>query len=440
MGRKMKTMHKKTWLTGLLAFLLLLSACGQNATNAPQEQGQGDVAQQQKENEKKLSGDITFWTLSLSPAFDDYIHNVIAAFEAKYPGVKVNWQDIPYDQAEQKILISASGGKLADVINLNTDFLKKLAALGALVNMDEAAADVKADFYPNIWKSGGLKGTAYALPWYVSTGVLLYNTDLLKKAGLDGPPKTFDEAWAMSQVIKEKTGAYGLTVDDIHFVMLMEGVPLISDDYKTATFNGPEGVEFVKKYKKYYDDGLIPEEVLLKQVKVPEWYAQEKVAFWRAGPQHFRQIKDLAPNVYEKSDVAPAILGSTRKIHSPIMNIAVAESSKNKDVAVEFAKFITNAENQLAFSKLAPVMPTVMAAAEDEFFTQRKNATDVQEKGGYIASQQLQNAEDLILPVENVTDIYKTINEAFRKVLLENKDPQQALDEAAEIVTLLLNK
>src|SRR5690554_711761 len=86
--------------------------------------------------------EITFWTLQLSPDFDDYINGVIADFEAQNPGVKVIWQDIPFDVAEQRTLTAAASNRLPDVMNLNTDYLKKLAALGVLVNMDEAAAHV----------------------------------------------------------------------------------------------------------------------------------------------------------------------------------------------------------------------------------------------------------------------------------------------------------
>lgn len=415
--------------------LLFVTACG-GAEADPD--AKADDRERAERGAGDLSGEITFWTLSLSPDFDDYIHGLIEAFEEEHPDVKIIWQDVPFDQAEQKMLTSASAGNLADVINMNTDYLKKLAALGALVNMDEAAADVKDEYFPGIWSAGEIEGTVYALPWYVTSGGLLYNKELLNKAGIENPPSTYDEVWEMSKIIKEKTGAYGFTIGEIHRIMLLEGVQLVSEDYQSAAFNTPEGLEFFKKYKRYYDEGLIPKEILLQQVEPQEWYAQERVAFWETGPQLYRQVKDLSPETYEKSEAAPSLVGKAGILHTSIMNIAVSNKSKHKDAAVQFAKFVTSGENQLEFSKIVPVMPSVISAAEDDFFNEGEDADDPAEKGKYIAAQQLEKAENTFPPVEEVSEIFKVINEEFQKVLLEDKDPKQALDDAEERVNELL--
>lgn len=443
-------MKRKTWLLVMMALVMaLVAACGsssggnESAAPAPEppSENSSDSASSNEsasEGENELSGEITFWTLQLSPDFDDYINGVIASFEEKHPNVKVNWQDIPFDQAEQRMLTAAAGGTLADVMNVNTDYLKKLAALGAVVNMDEAAADVKDDFFPGIWSAGELDGVVYAIPWYVSSGGLLYNPELLEKAGYTEPPKTYDEAWEMSRKIKEATGAYGQTLGDFHLYLPREGIPLVSEDLTKAAFNTPEALELLTRLKGYYDEGLVPDEILLGQAKMNEWYAEEKVAWWSTGPQLYRQVRDIAPEVYEKSDAAPSLVGKADVIHASIMNIAVAESSKNKDAAIAFAKHVTNAENQLAFSKIVAIMPSVIEATKDPFFQEGKDSDDPSEKGKYYSAQQLTKAVNLFPPVEEISKIHQVINDEFKRVLLENKDPQQALDDAEAQVNELL--
>ena len=426
-------LNKSRLFVLFVAFALFLSACG-GASKQGGESGTGGESGGGSGAKKE----ITFWTISLSPTFDDYINGVIKAFEDKHPDVKVVWQDIPFDAVEQRTLTAAASGKLADVINLNTDYLKKLAALGALANMDELAGDVKDQYFEGVWSAGELKGVSYAIPWYLSNSVILYNKELLQKAGFDQPPKTEEEAWEMSKVIKEKTGAYGMTIGDIHLYLPLNGVKLVSDDYTKAAFNTPEALEIFKKYKERYDAGLAPEELLLGQGKPQEWYAQEKIAFWGTGPQLFRQVKDLSPQVYEKSDATGALVGKSGKVHVAIMNIAVSEKSKYKKEAAEFAKFITNAENQLAFCKLTAILPSVKKAAEDPFFTQGKDSKDPAEKGRYLAAKQLEYSENMFPPVENISQINKTINEEFRKVLLQGKDPAKALADAEAAVNKLL--
>lgn len=420
-------------LSLMVATALFASACGGGNGTNPEGNGQGGSGGSEEKT-------ITFWTISLSPDFDDYLNGVIGAFEEENPGVKVNWQDIPYDNVEQRTLTAAASGQLADVLNLNTDYLKKLSALGAVANIDELLPDAKDDFFEGVWSSGQFEGVTYALPWYLSNGVILYNKDLLERAGFTEPPATEDEAWEMSAAIMEATGSYGNTIKDIHLFLPRNGIDIVSEDFKSAAFNVPETVEIFKTFKERYDAGLIPDEVLLGQAKIPEWYAQERVAFWGTGPQLFRQVQDLSPEVYDKSDATAALTGTTGLSHVAIMNIAVSEKSKHKEEAAKFAQFITNAENQLAFSKIVAVLPSVIEAAEDEFFKQGENSDDPAEKGRFLAAQQLETSVDMLAPVENVSQINKAINEEFHKVLLENKDPAQAVADAEAVVNSLLGQ
>ena len=52
--------------------------------------------------------------------------------------------------------------------------------------------------------------------------------------------------------------------------------------------------------------------------------------------------------------------------------LSVPRSSKNRDAATDFALFVTNDKNQLAFCKLAPLLPSVKEAAQDGFFIKGK--------------------------------------------------------------------
>ncbi|MFT4416488.1 ABC transporter substrate-binding protein [Fredinandcohnia humi] len=414
----------------IVLMLFVATACSNSDSAGKDDEGE-------KSDDKK-NVEIKFWTISLSPTFDDYINGLIDQFEEQNPGVTVVWEDIPYDTVEQKTLTAAASGQLADVMNLNTDYLKKLAAVGAVMDLTEKAADVKADYFEGVWKAGMLEDKVYALPWYLSNSGLLYNKELLAEAGFDHPPATEEEAWEMSEVLYEKLGVYGNTVSDIHLYLPLNGMPLVSEDLKSAAVNTPEVVEVFKEFKERFDKGLIPKELLLKQAQPNEWYAQEKIAWWGTGPQLYRQVKDLSPEVYDKSDAAPAILGSKGVSHVAIMNIAVAAKSKAPDEAVAFAKFVTNAESQLAFSKIVSILPSVKEAAEDEFFTQGADSEDPSEKGKYFAAKQLEHSEDMFAPVENISEINKTINEEFHKVLLENKDPQKAVEDAEAKINELL--
>ncbi|MFC4025092.1 ABC transporter substrate-binding protein [Oceanobacillus longus] len=438
--KSLKMREKLLMMLVLGAILVFITACSgddaeeTDATDNDAEETSEDTSADEGSSDA-LSGEIEFMTISLSPTFDEYLNDLKVDFEAEHPEVTVTVRDVPYDQVEQIILTSASSGDMPDVMNLNTEFVKKIAANGALVNMDEAAADVKDTFFEGLWETGGVNGSVYALPWYTTTSGMIYNPDLLEEAGFEEPPATYEEAWEMSATILEKTGAYGeIIAPDMHLLFPKNNINILNEDYTAAAFNTPEAVELWASFKKYHEEGLFPLDIMLNQVAMAELYAQEKVAWWSTGPQLFRQVNDLSPEVYEKSVAAPALEGKAGKQHANPMNIAVAETSESKEAAVAFAKFVTNAENQLEFGKLASVLPPVEEAANDAFFEEGADSEDATERGRYYAAQSLAIAENMTPATENVAEINDIIHTAFQQVILEDKDPAEALEEAEAAV------
>lgn len=411
-------------LLSVLAFALV--ACGNDSGDGDD----GDI-------------EIVFNTMELSPTFDDYINGMIEEFESQNPGVTVKWEDVPAAQIENKTLTEASSGNMSDVVNLNPRFTKKLADVGALLDMDEAAADFK-DLYPEgLWNSGQVGDTSYAIPWYFTTGGVIYNPEILEEAGFDAPPLTIDEAWEMSEVIYEKTGAIGggyttTALQDLWVLFPTYGIDLVTEDGTKAAFNTDKAVELLTDRKEYYDKGLIPDELLLDSGLVKEWYADGRAAWWVSGPQLFRQINDLNPEMYEKSKAAPFFVGDQDTVYSAIQNLVVSNQSKHPETAVKFIEFITNEENQLRFADLAAILPTNSEAAESEYFTSGENSDDPEEKGLYYSAINIDKAIDMSPPVGNTGQINEILNEEYIEVLLNDKDPKQALDDAERRVNEIL--
>lgn len=155
------------------------------------------------------SGKIEFWTMALKPQFTDYFQSAIASFEQQNQGIKVNWVDVPWDGMENKILTAVSAKTPPDVVNLNPDFASQLAGRNAWLDLDSKIKDAERSSYlPNIWKASTLNGKSYGIPWYLTTRLTIYNTDLLKQAGINKVPKTYAELAQVAKEIKEKTGKY----------------------------------------------------------------------------------------------------------------------------------------------------------------------------------------------------------------------------------------
>lgn len=431
-------MRKRYFLIAMMLIAaLVISACGSKDGDTGNKDGNN------QNGDGELSGEITFNTMELSPTFDDYINGMIEEFEKMHPNTKVNWEDVPAAQIEQKTLTEASGGNMSDVVNLNPRFTKRLAGVGALLNMDEAAAEFK-DMYPEgLWSSGAVGDEVFAVPWYYTSGGIIYNPDILEEAGFDAPPATIDEAWEMSEVIYEKTGAIGggyttTAWQDLWVLFPTMGIDLVTEDGKEAAFNTARAVELLTERKAYYDKGLIPDDLMLDSSLAKEWYVDEKLAWWVSGPQLYRQVEDLSPDMYAKSKAAPGFVGDAGTMYSAIQNLVISNQSKHKDVAVEFVKFITNAENQLDFSKLVPILPVNVDAAADDYFLSGENSEDPEEKGLYYSALDNEKAVDMSPPIAEANLINEILTEEYEEVLLNDKDPQEALDDAERRVNELL--
>src|SRR5690606_20172734 len=133
----------KLLYVALLGLMVLLLAACSGDDNANENANSGKNNDGNSKDSGELSGEVEFMTISLLPTFEEYLNNLKEEFESQHPNVTVTINDVPYDQVEQIILTSASSGDLPDVMNLNTEFVKKIGALGALVDMEKEAADVK---------------------------------------------------------------------------------------------------------------------------------------------------------------------------------------------------------------------------------------------------------------------------------------------------------
>ena len=123
---------------------------------------------------------IEFWTVDLSPTFNDYINGMIAEFEAKNPGVRIDWQDVPFSAIQQRLLTAYAGRMAPDVVNLNQEMVSVVGDRGALVDLKQyISEDELAQYSPGLIEAyTNRQGQLLALPWYSSGSVSFYNKRL----------------------------------------------------------------------------------------------------------------------------------------------------------------------------------------------------------------------------------------------------------------------
>ncbi|MEU1838337.1 ABC transporter substrate-binding protein [Micromonospora chersina] len=430
----------RAFAAAALAAALFLSGCGLSSGDDSGSAGSGDKVS------GEVKGDITFATLALKPTFDDYINGLIKDFEAQHPGTNVNWVDLPFQGAQEKITNDAQAGTLPDVVNLNPNFAQKLEKQGVFVDMEANAGDVKGTFIPGAWDAFKVPGQSgsYGLPWYLTSEITMYNKDLFAKAGLsaDTPPKTIDEMLTQAEKLSVagKGQFYGWhpALENSFVPNLAKlGVPLLNDDATKWTFNTPEAVQYVTRVRDLYaKKAIAPDWLTQDHAKETEAYSAGRVALFPSGPNFLKVVGQNAPAVAKATAVAPQIASADGTTNMSVMGLLVPKKSKNQATALEFAKFVSNAQNQLAFAKIVTILPSTADSLKDPYFTQVDPA-DPTSQARKISAEQIAKAENLT-PVQWDDRTKAVVIGKIQLAVKGDLDPKTALDQAVDEANKLL--
>lgn len=379
---------------------------------------------------------LEFWTISLQPFFTDYMNRLIANYRKATPGVEVRWVDVQFQAIEQKLLAAIAGRVPPDVANLNVEFTVRIAEKGALLDMDAAVpAAERARYFEGLWTSARYRGRSHGIPWYIAPPVLIYNTDLFRKAGLDTakPPATEEQMAAAARAVKDRAQTYGFMplIDGTRMMHRFRenGLPMLSADGKRAVFNSPAHVAYLQRLLDLYSQDYFPEDTLRRGFTgAVERYSAGQLGMLLVGPQFLLRIKESNPEVYAKTAVAPYPMGRGRVIHTGLMTLTVPTASRHQPEAVRFALYVTNDANQLEFSRQSVVFPSRKQAAANPYF--RQGGAGAEWRARAIAVEELKFGRDLTVVVPNQSELYKIFREAVESAFFGKRGAKEALDWA----------
>ena len=370
--------------------------------------------------------EVVFWTLQMSD-FAPYINSVIDEFESQNPDVKIKWVDVPFSEGEKRTLASVLSDAPPDLVNLNPDFSATLAHKGALYEIPQ---DKLEQFNSSILASLEYNEKIYSIPWYATSAVTIYNKELFNKSGVN-VPKTYSQIIDYAPVLKAKTDAYiilpNITENDTMLKIL--------NKYGVATsslLNSEKSADVFNMFKYLYSNNLIPKETVTMTLQESlEKYMSGNVAMIGAGANFLNMIRENAPSTYEKTDVAPQVVGELGQNDFSLMNFVIPLRAKHKEEALAFALFLTNEKNQLELAKLTNVLAVNKNTLNDEFYTKYENK-DLMAKARVISAKQLNKIQPVYRTQKGQKDINNIINSATQEILLDKGSVQEILDSASK--------
>ncbi|MBS0448328.1 MAG: sugar ABC transporter substrate-binding protein [Proteobacteria bacterium] len=207
------------------------------------------------------------------------IIKLLPEFE-KQSGIKVDYEIVPYENAREKqVLNFTSKGDLTMAL-VDLVWIGEFAESGWIVPIDTYTKDASITdpnlnlqgFFPLLLNAfGSWDGKVYGLPFDNYSGLLFYNQCMLKDAGFDKPPQTWDEVMNVYAPKlnhpEKKQYAFALqslrgetqSADSFMRFLWPFGGSLLDKDFKSNLMSkqSQAGLEFRQKLMKYMPPGVV---------------------------------------------------------------------------------------------------------------------------------------------------------------------------------------
>ena len=294
---------------------------------------------------------------------------MLPEFEEK-TGIKVNIVKHPYENAlGEQVRDFVAGGDF-DIALIDLVWIGNFAENEWIVPIDKFTSNPDLldpeldleDFFPLVLNAfGGWGGTIYGLPFDNYSGLLFYNDCMLKEAGFDRPPETWQEVMDVYGPALTKDGKYAYALqskrnetqsaDSFARFLWPFGGSFLDENFRSNLLS-PEsqaGLNFRQELMKYMPEGIVSYD----HAEAVNALAQGDVAFITEWSAFYATLKN--PETSKIADclkIAPEPMGPAgRKPALGGFSLAVTTQADEKEQAAAwlFIQWITSKANALEY-------------------------------------------------------------------------------------------
>jgi arabinogalactan oligomer/maltooligosaccharide transport system substrate-binding protein len=419
-------MRRLSALAGAAAFALLVTACGGGSDDG----GSTDESSSTPSADPaSLSAELTWWDTSdptnEGPAFKE----LIAKFNETYPNVKINYQSVPFGEAQNKFKTAAQSGSGApDILRAEVAWVPEFASLGYLYALDGTPL-LEGNFLETPLSSNVYEDKTYGVPQVTDTLGLMYNKALFEEAGIASPPTTWDEVADAAKALKQKAGVDGLYINAGGYFLLPfiygDGGDLVDTEAQKILINSPEVVSGVTTAQDLVKSGAaVKPDANDSYGTMMTLFKEGKVGMIINGPWEVANVSN-DPNFggFENLGIAPVPAG-TASPGAPVGGhnyvIYSGMDEEKADAAIAFVQFMSSPESEAFIANELGLLPGNADAydlvTDNEKVAAWKPALDVAKARPWIPEGGL---------------FFAPLDTMATQVLIQGVAPQKALDEAA---------
>jgi multiple sugar transport system substrate-binding protein len=352
---------------------------------------------------------------NLSTVLNAYIED----FNKIYPNIHIEASQVgSYDDVRNQISTEITVGDQPNIAYCYPDHVALYNLAGAVQTLDDLIAskeEVKradgttetlglsdaqiADFIEGYYKEGQQfgDGKMYTVPFSKSTEVLYYNKTFFDANGLT-VPKTWDDMEALCKKIKEidpESIPLGYDSEANWFITMCEqsGSPYTNATGDHFVFNNDTNKNFVKKFRDWYQAGLLTTQTLYGAYTSGLFTAESGTRSYMsigssAGATHQRPAADADGKYPFEVGIAtiPQVNASSPKVISQGPSVCIFKKDNVQEVIASwlFVKFLTtNVAFQAEFSMTSGYVPVLKSVGQNATYADFISKAD---GGNYISA------------------------------------------------------
>lgn len=416
-----------------LAAITVLAACG--GGDAAGENTAGSL----KDTYDGPAVTLEFWN-GFTGADGPFMQTIVDEFNAAHENITVNMESQAWGEYYESIPAAVSTGNGPHIGAMHVDQVATFAARTVISPIDDVAGALSLEedaFSPAVWQAGVYKDQRFSIPLDVHPIGFYYNRTLMEQAGLDpdNPPQDRESYEAALEALKAAgiqghwLSPYAPGARMFESLAKQFGAELYSADGQKATWDSPEAVEALEWMLNLVEEGHSPPDVANPAEAVA--FQNGENAFYWGG---IWMINTFGPEADLDWAVAPIpVIGDEPAVWAGSHQLVLLEQREGWDPderqatavfidwvldhSIEWAQGgqVPAAAGVRESSELAALehVPTFASELKDTFFA--PSLPGVGESQGILWT-------------------------ALNEVLLGDRDPKEALEEAARAANEALER
>lgn len=283
------------------------------------------------------------------------MQKLIDQYQTENPNIKINLIEIPFEDIQNKIMVSVSGGTppaLARTTESVTSFINKATIdFADYVDKDE----LLSQFLPSIHNYFVLNDKVCSVPTDVTANGLIYNKTAFEKAGVSVPTSP-DDIWTWEEfeqalkTVMEKGGVqYGLVIDNPTHrwstILYEFGGSLANEN--GGNLSSPESLAAIEYTKHLFDEGIVPKSTWLGGEDPNNMFRSGQVAAHLSGNWIFINYRDNITDFEWGVTYLPTEV--TRSSVPGGKQLTAFEGSGMEQEAVDFIMWVTAQEQNAQY-------------------------------------------------------------------------------------------